>query len=159
MKKIVTFIALMFGIIGFAGCKGQSRPADLPPLVPCVVSVIQDAKPLEGAIVNFVGADGSNSKYQATGVTNSEGKATLSTYGYEGVPEGKYKVCIWKNLTEGVEQIENADGEMVSTDGVEYRTVDMQYFSADSTPFEITVTGKEMEEKSFDVGESIKELK
>ncbi len=160
MKNFIVLFVLFVAVIVITGCKDNSRPADLPPLVSCEVMVIQDEKPLKDAVVSLIGAStGPNAKYQASGVTNAEGKTKLSTYGYEGVPEGQYKVCIWKDTVEGVKQFTNDDGEISNTDGKEFRTVDLQYFSADKTPLSIDIKGKSMPLTSFDIGKSIKKPK
>lgn len=160
MRRFVICILSVCLIAFVTGCKDKSRPADLPPLTNCIVSVTQNDKPLEGAVVNLVGdKKGPNSKYQASGVTDAQGKANMKTYGYEGVPEGQYKVCIWKDVTEGGKEVQNADGEKTIQGAVEYRTVDLQYFSEDKTPLKIDITSGKMPETNFNVGKSIKKAK
>lgn len=155
MKKFI--IPLMLTIVSFIGCgKGDSRPKDLPPLFPCVVMITQDGQPLGGATVSFEPVDTANAKYQASSVTDETGKAVATTYGFNGIPAGKYKVCVWKTLTEGVMQVTNSDGETVNTPGTEYKTIDPLYSEAHTTPHEIEVTNKKASPHSFDVGKPVK---
>ena len=156
MKKFI--IPSILILISFTGCGGDtSRPKDLPPLYPCAVTITQDGKPLDGAVVNLVAFDKENAKYQASSVTDAAGKAIMSTYGFNGVPAGKYKVCIWKTITEGVKQYTNKDGELVNTEGTDYKTVESKYADAKTTPHEIEITGKGKKvEQTFDVGKPVK---
>jgi hypothetical protein len=156
MQKIIIPFALI--AIVFTGCgKNDSRPKDLPPLHPCTVTITQDGKPLDGAVVQFAAVDAENKKYQASSMTDAEGHVVMKTYGFDGVPAGKYKVCVWKTVVEGVTSHQNSDGEMVDTVGTEYKTVEPQYADAKTTPHEIEITGKEKKvEQTFDVGKAVK---
>ena len=156
MNKII--IASLLTIPFIIGCGGDSsRPTDLPPLFPCVVTITQDGQPLDGATVSFASADTSaGAKYQATAITDDTGKAVATTYGFDGVPAGKYKVCVWKTLTEPGKQIRDGYGDLVDAPGTEYRTVDPKYSFADSTPHEIEIVGKGTPPASFDVGKPVK---
>lgn len=159
MRTIIAFVVSICVVAFIIGCGRSSRPSDLPPLYPCAVIVTQDGQPLDGAVVDFVAVDAANAKYQASSVTDANGKAVVTTYGYNGVPAGRYKVCVWKTVIEGVTQVVNNDGELVDTMGAEYRTVEPQYSNAETTPLEIEITGKKMPPTSFDVGKPIKERK
>jgi hypothetical protein len=141
-----------------AGCKDTSRPADLPPLYSCVLVITQDNKPLDGAVVELVPIDEANAKYRSSSATDADGNATMTTYGFDGVPAGQYKVCVWKTVIEGVTQYTNNDGELVNTNGTEYRTVEQKYSTAKTTPHEIEVTKKTLK-TTFDVGKPIKAVK
>ena len=155
MNKII--IASLLTIPFIIGCGGDSsRPKDLPPLFPCVVTITQDGQPLGGATVSFDPVDTGNAKYQASSITDDTGKAVATTYGFEGVPAGKYKVCVRKTLVEPGKQIRDGYGDLVDAPGTEYRTVDPKYSYADSTPHEIEIVGKGTPPASFDVGKPVK---
>jgi hypothetical protein len=49
-------------------------------------------------LIELAVTDQSNAKYKSLAITNAEGKAVMSTYGHEGVPVGKYKVVVVKNI-------------------------------------------------------------
>jgi hypothetical protein len=155
MQKII--ILFTFAVVSITGCTGDSgRPSDLPPLYPCAVVITQDGSPLAGATVSLMSPDGAKAKYQPSAVTDISGKATFSTYGFNGVPVGRYKVCVRKTLIEDVIQSVDDYGETVNTAGSEYRTVDPEYSEADTTPHEIEVTSKKVPPYSFDVGKAVK---
>jgi hypothetical protein len=155
MKKIINAFMLVAAVT-LTGCNKSNRPSDLPPLYPCAMTIIQDGNPLGGATVSLVPLEEANAKYQASSITDESGTAVITTYGFDGVPAGRYKVCVWKTLIEGVEQYQDNYGETVSTTGTEYRTVETQYSDAETTPHEIEITGKKLSPKTFDVGKLVK---
>jgi len=129
--------------LSLTGCGNSSRPGDLPPLYPFVVTITQEGNPLQGASVMLIPMEGTQAKYQASANTDSNGKATLVTYGFDGVPVGKYKVCIRKVVSD-----ENT--------GAEFQTVERQFGLPESTPHEIEITGKKMPPTTFEVGKAIR---
>ena len=154
MKKLI--LPLLLTVTSFAGCAKDTRPKDFPPLFPCAITITQDGKPLEGATVNLVPMEGTDSKYQASATTGADGKAVIKTYGYDGTPAGKFKVCVWKTLTESGGKTTDGYGEEIDAPGIEYRTVEEIYSDAKTTPHEIEVVGKDTAPVSFDVGKSVK---
>jgi len=153
-------LAFMFAVLSLCGCgSNSSKPSDLPPLFPCAITITQDGKPLEGATVNLVPMEGTDSKYQASATTDADGKAVIKTYGYDGSPAGKFRVCVWKTLTESGGKTIDGYGEEVEAPGIEYRLVDVKYFDAKTTPHEIEIIGKDTLPATFDVGKAIKEKK
>lgn len=76
-----------------AGCSGS----DAPSLVPASGTVLVNDKPVADANVNFI-VEG---KPLAIGVTNSEGKFSITTGGRPGAPLGKAKVTISKTSSTG----------------------------------------------------------
>ena len=140
MKQII--IAIVITALSITGCgSNNSRPSDLPQLYPCVLTVTQEGNPLSGAYVTLIPMEESNAKYQASSVTDNEGKATIITYGFDGVPAGKYKVCVRK---------------VVGDENREYQLVEPKYSDSKNTPHELEITGKQMPPASFDVGKSVK---
>lgn len=156
MKSNIAFTFVFFAVALVAGCKEDNRPKDLPPLFPCTVIITQEGQPLGGAVINLVPGEGT-AKYHPMSVTDDNGKVIMKTYGYDGVPAGRYKVRVWKNIVEGETQTTDSDGEPITSGGTEYRTVDVKYSSAETTPFEIEVTNKKAPDTTFDVGKPIKE--
>ena len=151
-------IAFMLTVLSMTGCSKDSRPSDLPPLFPCEMTITQAENPLAGASVSLVSLDEANTKYQAPAVTDGNGRAVLVTYGFDGIPAGRYKVCVWKTVVEGVTQRTDKDGELVASLGTDYRTVERRYADAKTTPHEVEISGKGGATKaSFDVGKAIKE--
>jgi hypothetical protein len=68
------------------------RPEGMPELHPCSVTVTFGGQAIEGVVVSLTPEDGS--KWGASGSTNKNGTAALSTsYGFKGVPEGKYTIA------------------------------------------------------------------
>lgn len=155
MRKIVVLLVVILAVTFVVGCNDQ-RPSDLPQLYPCSIVITQEGKPLDGAVVNFVAMEATNAKYQASAITDADGKAVVATYGFAGVPAGRYKVCVWKTIVEGVTQRTNQDGELVVSGGSEYSTVEPEYAKSETTPLEIEVTGKKMPPTSLDVGKQVK---
>jgi len=139
----------------FTGCGGDSsRPADLPKLYPVTITVTSEGKPLEGAVVELVAVP--PLKYQAITPTNAEGKAVMRTYGYDGVPEGKFSVVITRDIDDDFVYVENSDGTQGIGGSTRYRTIDTITYQADSTPFEIEVPLPPNQTTTFEVGETVK---
>jgi len=159
MKRII--IPLMFVVFAIAGCaKNDGRPADLPPLFPCEITITQEGNPLSGATIALESFGETKVTYFPSDITNESGKAVLSTYGFKGVPAGTYKVTVRKTVVEDVKQVTDSYGDLVNDNGVEYRTVERQYSYADTTPHEIEVTtGRGTTQATFDVGKPVKERK
>ena len=157
MKKII--ITLIVATLSVTGCSNDSRPNDLPPLFPCKITITQEGTPLGGATVTLEPQGMENTKYRSSSVTDDTGKAVLCTYGFPGVPAGKYKVCVVKYVIEDIKQFTNRDGELVNDDGIEYRTVKALYSDTKTTPHEIEITNKNTPLMSFDVGKPIREKK
>jgi len=151
----------MFVVFAIAGCaKNDGRPADLPPLFPCEITITQEGTPLSGATIVLESFGETKVTYFPSGITNESGKAVLSTYGFNGVPAGTYKVTARKTIVEDVKQVLDGYGDLVNDNGVEYRTVERKYSYADTTPHEIEVsTGRGTTQATFDVGKPIKEKK
>ena len=158
MKKNFVFIMSVFAVALLNGCKKDNRPEDMPPLFPCVITFVQEGTPLEGGAVNLVPADGVIAKYNAVGVTDAQGKATIKTYGFEGAPVGKYKVTVRKLVVEDGAKVTNSDGEEITTHGPEYQAVERKYMDAKTTPHEVEIlNSKKAVEVTFDVGKIMKQ--
>ncbi|MDR2641984.1 MAG: hypothetical protein LBC74_04245 [Planctomycetaceae bacterium] len=67
MLRIIFSWMLFFVLLSVLGCGGSSGPKDLPKLYPCVITITQEGKPLDNAVVELAAAettDQNNSKYQ-----------------------------------------------------------------------------------------------
>lgn len=87
--------AVMFASASLAGCSGGGGGSSTGPKTsPVSGTVTQGGKPLEGATIRFVRADG---KGGAAGRTDANGRYTLSTAKPgDGAEAGQYKVAITK---------------------------------------------------------------
>ncbi|MDR0609361.1 MAG: carboxypeptidase-like regulatory domain-containing protein [Planctomycetaceae bacterium] len=159
MKKLI-YITLFIFVSSIAGCGDKSRPSDLPPLYPCTVTITQDGKAIEEAMVMFEPVDSADVKYSAAAVTGADGNALMKTYGFEGVPVGKYKVVVTKIISEAAEyKLNESTGKEEAINSKRYRLIEPQFTSAKTTPHEIEITGKEKNiTKTFDVGKAVKEF-
>ena len=157
MRKIVVTLILI--AISITGCGNDtSRPADLPPLFPCEITITQEGTPLAGATVALEAFGGTGSVYHPAGITDESGKAVMSTYGFNGVPAGTYKVTVRKTVVEDGAEIIDSYGDPARAPGAEYRAVEQQYSNAATTPHEIEITGERgIARATFDVGRPIRE--
>ncbi|MGL6196127.1 MAG: hypothetical protein ACRC2T_15025 [Thermoguttaceae bacterium] len=96
--KNITFLFLIILTFSYAvGCSGQKRPSDMPPLVPCKITVMMDGSPVEGAALVLIPENAANTKWSAGGITNANGVLDVMTVGqYKGVVAGKYQVTVKK---------------------------------------------------------------
>ncbi|MDR1480963.1 MAG: hypothetical protein LBJ00_18725 [Planctomycetaceae bacterium] len=145
------FTILIVVVLFVTGCGSSSRPKDLPPLHSCVITVMQDGKPLADARVTLVPEAG---HWNATGSSDTAGVAEMFTSGsYQGVPEGKYRVCVMK-----IETLAGKPSEDDSKPGEpdrNFNLVDPQYSDTLESPLYIGVV-KGTKEYKIDVGKAVK---
>ncbi|MDR2170329.1 MAG: hypothetical protein LBP59_09320 [Planctomycetaceae bacterium] len=154
-----TLIFVCLSFICLAGCGDSSRPKDLPELFPCTIMITQDGKPLSDAIVKLISQTDIDAKYNPVTVTGIDGIVKMSTYGFAGVPAGKYKIVVIKNIDDDIVYRTDDAGERVVVSYKTYRLVEKQFSDTATTPHEIEITGKEKSvEANFDVGKPIKIL-
>jgi hypothetical protein len=154
---ILFFVTLLISVTLISGCgNNNSRPKDLPALYPCKLTITQDGQPLAEATVRFVSVDGG--KWNPVAFTDTAGHVEMNTYSFNGVPAGKYKVLIEKEVRENIVEEKNAvTGITEEKSYTLYRIVDKKYTDAATTPHEIEVTGKGGKtEQTFDVGKPSK---
>lgn len=158
-------LALLPTVVLLSGCGNeQQRPADLPALYPCTVTVLQDGKPLSGGMVQFGSVD-TNFKWSVFAQLDTEGKGKVFTQGlYPGAPEGEYKVMLSKTetVTEevGPPVRQNVNEQMVMvtpTVDTIFSLVEKQYTKAETTPLSITI-GKKKNDHQFDGGKPVREF-
>ncbi|MGL6196983.1 MAG: carboxypeptidase regulatory-like domain-containing protein [Thermoguttaceae bacterium] len=125
------------------GC-GDPKPPGFPKLFPVTIHVVQEGKPLENATVTLINLD-DTMKWAVGGVTNSDGNAVLSTHGkFKGAPLGKFKVLVFKQVSEGEEEYNDA---MNRNDYMEAQKIDVNVYAyvediynlPTTTPIEIEV--------------------
>lgn len=88
----------------FVGC---GEDLDLPPTVPVEGIVTLDGTPVADAVVVFIADQGT---YNATGVTNSEGKFEMQAFPQKsGAVVGSYKVELNKSIVEPVKSGRKGD--------------------------------------------------
>jgi hypothetical protein len=159
-KKVKTIMyknifLLLFGVLLFVtGCGDSAKPKDLPELYPVTITVTSEGKPLENAVVDLV-AD-PPLKFQAITGTDANGKAVMKTYNYNGVPVGKFKVVITRDIDDDFVYTQNSDGSQGIAGSTRYKTLDIKFSKADTTPFEIEVPLKSGQNTTFDVGKTVK---
>lgn len=91
VRSLVALVAGGVVSLVLAGCGGSDRPETIP----VSGAVLYNGNPVEGATVSFWGPDASRA---ATGVTDAEGKFTLSMYSVnDGALAGENKVTVTKD--------------------------------------------------------------
>lgn len=141
--------------LAFVGCSGDDRPEGLPDLQPVKIKVVQDGTPLEGASVQLISEDASNT-WASGGSTDAMGVALIRTLGkYEGAPAGTYKVIVDKVTTDGpAVAVDDPSG---SPPADSYRVVDPKFNSAETTTAELTVAEGSPNEETIDLGPAVKQ--
>jgi hypothetical protein len=148
------FILLFSVLLFVTGCGDNTAPKDLPKLYPVTITVTSEGKPLEAAVVDLVSEP--PSKFQAITGTDTNGKAVMKTYNYNGVPAGKFKVVITRDIDDDFVYGKNSDGTQGVTSATRYQTLDRKFSKAETTPFEIEVPLKPEQNTVFDVGKTVK---
>jgi hypothetical protein len=166
-SKIIVLWGVSILLLTFCvSCGGDLRPEGMPKLYPATVTVLQENKGLDNAIVTLINEDTTQSKWLVGGRTNSSGTCNILTQGkFNGAPLGKYKVLVTK--TEKIEsetakkpvpQDDNAATEYYAKIHAEekfYERVIEKYKEPETSDLEIEIT-KDKNEKTFDVGEAVK---
>jgi hypothetical protein len=157
MRFLLFAICFSLFTVILTGCGNSSRPEDLPKLYPCVILVTQDDTPLPDAVVKLVLQTETAAKYQSVATTGADGTATLMTYGFPGVPLGKYKAVVTKNIEDDVVYRTGDAGERVFVSSNRYKMVEDKFSDVNTTPFEIEITPQSRKVPiSLDAGKPIK---
>jgi hypothetical protein len=156
MRNILLIVLIIVALPLLIGCTKSSKPSDLPPLYPCTLTFTQDGVPLAEATVRLIST--TEMKYHPASETGSDGKIAMTTYGFPGVPADKYKVTVIKEILDNVVYRDNpSTGRKEMASFKRYRTVEPVYSSADSSPLELEITGREKKiEQTFDVGKAVR---
>lgn len=154
MSSISRFITIFFAPLLFAGCSGEEQPIGMPSLHSVRLTVVQDGTPLQGASVQLMPDDASNT-WASGGATDTLGVVKIMTMGkYEGAPAGKYKVTVDKITSDGpAEAVNDPAGSPPAT---LFRVVDAKFSSAKTTTAELSVTEGGLTEETIDVGPAVK---
>ncbi|MDO4585829.1 MAG: carboxypeptidase-like regulatory domain-containing protein [Planctomycetia bacterium] len=159
LKYCLLILILIGGMI--PGCNKKQRPEGLPELYPFAIKVIQDGQPLAGANISLVAQDPALMRWPCGGNTNEEGIVKLTTYGFEGVPAGQFKVLIMK--TETIGGVHNAEEAKRQREGEDFgkeeifNLIDPIYRDQSTSPFVIDVKASyDNPISEFDVGEAVK---
>jgi len=105
--RVVALVSVAPLLCTLLGCGGQPKPAGLPNLYRCQVTVTMGGKPVDGAIITFAPEAG---QWSANGRTDANGVAQMKTHAtYDGAPAGKFKVGVNK-ISVG-ERAKTPDGE------------------------------------------------
>lgn len=152
--SISGFLAIGLASAVFAGCSSEELPVGMPSLQPVRVTIMQEGTPLEGASVQLMPEEASNT-WASGGSTDAMGIVEIMTMGkYNGAPAGKYKVIVDKIMSDG--PLEVVDDPAGSPQATLFRLVDPQFNSSRTTKAELTVTEGASTEETIDVGPAIK---
>ena len=89
------FILLCFAVFTLGCGKYPDRPADLPPLHPCKITVTFGGEPKENVTVALISDQ--KTKWKSGGQTDKKGVVQLKTaFAFDGVPEGDYTIAFSK---------------------------------------------------------------
>ena len=161
---VCTLFILLLTVILLSGCTGgPTRPADLPPLYPCTLTITQDGKPLGEATVSLTSADPAF-KWTVYTQTDSSGTGKVFTQGlFPGAPEGEYKVVIVKEEVVSEQsgptitrQGEFGEESYTPTTETVFSLVEKEYTDAATTPLSITI-GKKGNNQTLDCGKPVRE--
>ena len=130
-------IVVSLMVFSLSGC---GKKADVPETAETTGVVLVDGKPLEGAEVMFHPEGGGN---PAHGVTNAEGRFTLTTYDAEdGAIPGTHKVTVQYFPEGALPGMENVGGEA---------KVPEQYASVSTTPLTEEVKSGETNDITIEI--------
>jgi len=160
LKSFFFFTTLAISLV-VAGCFEAQRPSDLPKLYPCKITVIQDGKPLEDALV-FVRPQDGNLRFVISGKTDAKGVAVLKLDSqWAGVPEGEFFVSISKIITPADLEVPDETTPLNERRRIQEQatqqikeTVDPRYSDLAKTELRLKVDKKATNE-TFDVGDAV----
>ena len=149
MNRISTAVLILFcSLMIFVGCNGQKRPAGMPKLYPVTLTITQANAPLVDAVVSVIPEEAC--QWSGGGTTDANGKLELYTQGqYKGIPLGKYKVTVSKEI------IENPQMKESDPPGKRFSVIDSVCGTRETTPLQIDVN-ESTKEFTLDVGKAVK---
>ncbi|MDR0871219.1 MAG: DUF4198 domain-containing protein [Planctomycetaceae bacterium] len=158
MKRLIFLLLCLIS----TGC-GQKMPDGMPKLRPVSVTVMQEGKPLADAAVSLRYPDAAAGNWAIGGQTDANGIAQLFTNGYAGAPLGKFKVVLFKEIEEGMEEYNKAmaaameSGNSSAAKKVKVKIwscVKPEYNDASKTPLEVEITA-DTKTLSLDAGQAV----
>ena len=141
----------------FFGCT-PPLPDGMPPLHQVTLSFVQDGKPMQDASVRLIPQDTSN-MWSSGGSVDASGKCVLYTHWeYPGVPVGKYKICVTRQVREGETQSmdDMMSGKSTGSQKI-FSLVESKYTLPNLTPLEIEVKEGNNSFEPFDLGKAVRE--
>jgi hypothetical protein len=98
-RKIIVLLFLVLFITACSNRPKLERPEGMPELHPCSVTVTFGGTVMEGVTISLTPVE-KDSQWIASGATDKNGTAIpCSSYGFKGVPEGKYAVAFTRLVT------------------------------------------------------------
>ena len=157
MKQLLVFMACLACCVLAAGCGGgSSNPATAP-----VTGTVQlNGQAVEGATVTFVGEA---SPRPATGITDAQGKFTLTSFKpNDGAPPGEYSITITKYPEAGAgtaPEVDTTKPDAMYGDGGPdaegpANALPAKYATAVMTPLKETVTAGQDNDFTFALDDS-----
>lgn len=148
------------------GC--SDRPAGMPALYPCKITITQEDAPLVDAsvVLSNISDPALGDTWSAAGRTDSSGVAVIQTNGqYAGAPGGTYKIIVEKINTEsakfgprppaGTPELVDWEDKTAFDTTISRVILVEPLYSSSSTPHEIEVK-KGNNDVSIDVGKAVK---
>jgi hypothetical protein len=143
--KISFFFCAIFLVLNLiTGCdEAPKPPTDMPKLESCRITITLAGQPLPEAIVALKPTE--PTQWHSGGSTSTNGAFEAFTNGlYKGVPAGKYKVTVKKEIPVPQPESVSQKGLMDPVNAAKYRkpptaVVHKKYNLAETTPLEIEV--------------------
>jgi len=151
--RILTITAFITLVPFIIGC-GSARPKEMPETVPCKITVLDNGKPIQGAVVTLYNKTVSGSLL-IEGMTNASGvaeiKTTWGSYTTKGAPLGTSQVTVDKYVEVPPSTVTEKEMERwTSEQGAKYerereemidklRIIPKEIALISSTPLSITV--------------------
>jgi hypothetical protein len=163
MKKYLPI--LLFFFCSFLGC-GEKLPENMPKLYPVQLTLVQEGKPLDGAMV-LLKRHSETTKYSCGGISGANGVVKIQTHGkYAGAPEGTYTVTVSKSITERSgpwHEIPSEDAaartwlneNQSRLKKTNYHVVNLRYGNSQTSDMEISVTTSGLR-KTLDLGSPVR---
>jgi hypothetical protein len=164
MKKYLPILLLLF-FCSFLGCS-EKRPENMPMLYPVRLILVQEGKPLAGAMV-LLKRHSETTKYSCGGMSDANGVVKIQTHGkYAGVPEGSYTVTVSKTITERSGPWDKIPSEETAArtwlqenrsqlKETNYLIVDPKYGNSQTSDLNISVTTKGLK-TTLDLGSPVR---
>ncbi len=147
--KAAFAVSLILCMTVLQGCGiGAKRPAWLPKLTPCKLTLTQEGKPLANANINLVSPPGNPPlEWMIIGCTDAQGIVYPAVQVFKGVPQGEYVIV--------VEKTENEYTNNMNHPVNEYWVIDSKYGSAATSTLKLTV-GDSPVDQTFDLGKPVR---
>ena len=145
------FFAFTIVALLIVGCAPSNRPKDLPELIPCRITLVQDGAPLDGAMLIFYRTDMTETENEwiSTAVSDKNGVCQPKVIGkFPGLVAGAYKVIAMKTWMEPRGDLP-PDIQDSLPPALEADLVHPKYADKEKTPLEIKVVKKEKNDFSF----------